>query len=134
MTDKFDLRKYLIENKVTTNSKIIKETSYITPAGTLELDNTENPQLELAIEHSLNSWQISDIETGPDVFAENLLEYFTDYDPTFRQPKGMFRGDYLEDEVTATAKAYKEGAIDLKAAVSQFRKTLSNQNYYTGKD
>ena len=130
--DNFDLKKYLVENKITTNSKMVTEAGFISPEGDLHIDDGENTELGYAVENALDSWNLSDIEMGPDVFAESLLEYFTDFDPTFRQPRGMFKGDTLEDEVIATAKAYKEGAIDLKAAVLQFRKTLSNGAYYTG--
>jgi hypothetical protein len=131
--DNFDLKKYLVENKVTTNSKMIPEASYISPEGDLHIEDGENTELGYAIENALDSWPLSDIEMGPDVFVEGLLDYFADFDPTFRQPPGMLKGDTLENEVIATAKAYKEGAIDLKTAVSQFRKTLSNRNYYTGR-
>ena len=131
--DNFDLKKYLVENKVTTNSKMVTEAGFISPEGDLHIEDGENTELGYAVENALDSRNLSDIEMGPDVFAESLLEYFTDFDPTFRQPPGMFKGDTLEDEVIATAKAYKEGAIDLKTAVSQFRKTLSNRNYYTGR-
>jgi hypothetical protein len=129
--DNFDLKKYLVENKVTTNSQMLAEAGYISPGGDLHIDDGENTELGYAVENCLDSWNLSDIEMGPDVFAENLLEYFTDLDPTFYQPLGMFKGDFIEDEAIATAKAYKEGSIDLKTAVSQFRKTLSNRAYYT---
>ena len=131
--DNFDLKKYLVENKVTTNSKMMNEASYISPEGDLHIEDGENTELGYAIENALDSWPLEDIEMGPDVFVEGLLDYFADFDPTFEQPPGMLKGDTLENEVIATSKAYKEGAIDLKTAVSQFRKTLSNQDYYTGR-
>lgn len=56
--DNFDLRKYLTENKATTNSRIIGETGYVSPEGNLEnipkIPSSGNPNFDTKFEELLN--------------------------------------------------------------------------------
>ena len=132
--DNFDLRKYLVENKVTTNSRMMNEEedafsfldAYITPI------NEPNPQLASKVKAILDSYELSDLEQGIDTFGEALLDYYTDLDQHWPgMPDGM-ANDLWDAKLRATVKAYKAGTIDLKKAISQFRKVLSNPRHYQG--
>ena len=134
--DNFDLKKYLVENKVTRNSRMINEAKedpfsfldvFITPV------NEHNPQLVAKVKSILDAYEISELEQGIDTFGEALIEYFEDYDQHWRgTPNGM-ANNLWDAKLLATVKAYKSGTTDIKKTVSQFRKVLSNPRHYEPK-
>jgi hypothetical protein len=135
MTDNFNLKKYLVENKVTTNSKMLTEAGedpfsfldkYITPV------NDANPELVTKVKSMLDAYEVSELEQGIDTFGEGLLDYYMEYDQHWPgMPDGM-ANDLWDAKLLATVKAYKGGTMDIKKAVSQFRKILSNPRNYQG--
>jgi len=134
--DNFDLKKYLVENKVTRNSRIINEAKedpfsfldiFITPV------DEHNPQLVAEVKSILDAYEISELEQGIDTFGEALIEYFEEYDQHWPgKPNGM-ANNLWDAKLLATVKAYKNGTADIKKTVSQFRKVLSNPRHYEPK-
>lgn len=91
MNDNFDLRKYLIENKVTTNSKMLNEAS-ISPEGNLE-------DFKFSGEPKLDSYQKS-----------LLLDTLPDYTETYLTEKGL--EDYLRGDEGDGLAALEELGFD----------------------
>ena len=121
------------KNKATTNSRMLKENeellsffdSFITPA------NEPNPQLVFKVRTMLDSYEVSELEQGIDTFGEALIEYYNDLDQHWPgEPTGM-ANDLWDTKLLATVKAYKKGTLDLKKAISRFRRILSDQKNYT---
>jgi len=118
--DNFDLRKYLVENKVTTNSRMLSE--------------QENTPTEVAAEvlSQLDAFDIEDIKTAPDMVGESLLDYFNE-DPTFDAPEGMFTSELLGqiERIGVAYKKGKKGELEKEATVEALRKALTNPANYT---
>jgi len=126
--------KVVNKKKATPNSRIIKEdeelrsffSSFITP------DNEPNPQLVSKVKTMLDSYEVSELEEGIDTFGEALIEYYNDLDQHWPgAPSGM-ANDLWDTKLLAVVKAYKKGTLDLKKAVSRFRRILSDEKNYIG--
>lgn len=102
MQNNFDLKKFLIENKLTTNSKLIQE-AYVSPEGNLEdflgTPSSGNSKFDKAFDNLLQLASDS-YGNGPDVIdgLENLIELARDYK---RQIEGS--GDSIDTVIDPTS-------------------------------
>lgn len=107
--DNFDLRKYLVENKVTTNSRMLKEVN----SGALQ-----------SIADIISTYAGEDPQDAAEVVAEAAMEYLEG-----DLPSGMFNNSMLA-AVAGILKKASAGAMSELAAARQLVRALKDPANY----
>ena len=122
--DNFDLRKYLVENKVTANSKILREENFKDFLNSLNIDTTDEEEedgIEIGDDVATMKGQgtVVDIDTKNKTYTVDIGKnrpYVTPF-VSVRKLKNAIKADYLLisdiNELEAEHKAFQKNFVNL---------------------
>ena len=102
--DNFDLKKYLVENKVTANSKMLNET---------ELEDYLINSAASSFPQLIEKYGIEAVKTAFDVIYENSFGYAYE-----NQASGMEAHEYAEEEILQRVEDFKKHPVDLENLIN----------------
>jgi len=117
--ENFNFKKFLVENKLTANSKMLKEG--------VEL----SPEAKEEIEGAIENWVPADVAETSDHMGEMITQALEDIDGQ-QLPEGMFNNN-MHNALLELSKEFHNGQLDLESAVQKAVTIVMNpQNYGTG--
>jgi len=116
--ENFDLRKFLVENKLTTGSRMIKENKF-------EDDDEmyQSPDVQLSddarmeIEGAIENWKPADVAQTSDHMGETITQALEDIDG-YEVPEGMFN-NRMHDQLLRLSTRFHSGEIEIDHAVEE---------------
>lgn len=121
MKSTFDLKKFLTENKLTTNSRLLKEESW----PDVQLSDDARQEVEGAIE----SWTPEDLEEDTTIMGEIITQALEEIDG-YSLPEGMFN-DRMDRELVRLSTRFHSGEISLDHAVEEAVTIAMNPKNYS---
>lgn len=117
--ENFNLKKFLVENKLTANSKMLKEGVEISPETKSEIASV------------IESWPPKDVRQTSDHMGEGITQALED--EGIVSPEGMFNNN-MHNALLGLSEEFHNGQLDLESAVQKAVAIAMNpQNYGTGK-
>jgi len=115
--ENFNLKKFLVENKLTRNSKMLTENEF-------EDDEMEQwPDVQLSddarteIEGAIENWVPADVEETSDHMGETITQALQDLDG-YETPEGMFNNN-MHNALLRLSNRFHSGEIHLDHAVEE---------------
>ena len=116
--ENFNLKKFLVENKLTTNSKVLKEGVELSPESKEE------------IEGAIENWVPADVAVTSDHMGEGITQALES--DGIELPEGMFNNN-MHNALLGLSAEFHNGQLDLESAVQKAVAIAMNpQNYGTG--
>ena len=115
MENNFNLKKFLVENKLTTNSKMLKENVELSPEAKSEIAN------------AIEIWIPEDVEQTSDHMGESIVQAL-EIDG-IEVPEGMFNNN-IHNALLTLSREFHSGQLELEAAIQKAVTIAMNpQNY-----
>lgn len=115
MENNFNLKKFLVENKLTTNSRVLNE----------GIDFS--PELKAEVKKSLDVWTPDQLDETSDHFIEEMDEVFSA--AGFETVEGTIT-PRTDRAVVKVSTQYHEGTLSLDEAVQALYEIVTNPSYY----
>ena len=117
MEKQFDLRKFLTENKMTTNSRIIKENEFEDDEMFQSPDVQLSDDARTEIEGAIESYPPKDVAVTSDHMGEMITQALEELDG-YEVPEGMFNNN-MHNALLRLSTRFHSGKIDLDHAVEE---------------
>lgn len=113
--ENFNLKKFLVENKLTANSKILKEGVEISPETKSEIANV------------IESWIPKDVRQTSDHMGEGITQALEE--EGIELPEGMFNNN-MHNALLALSREFHSGQLEIEAAVEKAIAIATNPKNY----